>query len=291
MKVLIAAIHYPIASGRYIARALRRLGHEVRTTGPCTGDEIWGGTVMERYIWQPRLPEKDWKPDLVITADSAYTIETDYKCPHVVYGVDNHVRDYDLGRKFDHLFLAHRTGPTLPTVNKAGKPKRGITWLPCGYDPEWHINTVPWDNRPVHVAMVGVRYSKRHEYLLALADARFSVNAGLGALMEDYARVYNYARVSLCLSFNGDVAQRIFETAAMGCVILSDRCTDFPLLGFRPGVHYLPVESPEHAVEQMTRVINYPQDGRRIAQQAQAWVREHTWDNRVQVILDWLGGV
>jgi hypothetical protein len=290
MKVLVAAIHYPIASGRYIARALRRLGHEVHTIGGCTGNYIWGLEVDPRYVWEPTLPKTGWKPDLVITADSAYTTGVDYDCPHVVYGVDNHVRDYDLGRKFDHLFLAHRTGPTLPTVNKAGKPKRGITWLPCGYDPEWHINAMPWDSRPVHAAFVGMPYPKRQQYIQALVEARFSVNAGIGALMDDYTAVYNHAKVSLCLSFNGDVAQRIFESAAMGNVILSDRCTDFPLLGFRPGVHYLPIESPDHAVEQMTRVINYPEDGRRISQQAQEWVREHTWDNRVRVILEWLGG-
>ena len=89
---------------------------------------------------------------------------------------------------------------------------------------------------------------------------------------------------------NGDVAQRVFESAAMGNVILSDRCTDFDELGFRAGTHYLPVDSPEQAIEQMTRVINYPQDGRRITQQAKEWVEDHTWDNRVNVILEWLGG-
>ena len=31
MNILITCIHYPIASGRYMARAFRRLGHDVRT--------------------------------------------------------------------------------------------------------------------------------------------------------------------------------------------------------------------------------------------------------------------
>ena len=70
MKILIACIHYPSASGRFIARAFRRLGHDVRTTGPSTGAGIWGIEVDPRWIWTPDFdPDGAWKPELIITAE------------------------------------------------------------------------------------------------------------------------------------------------------------------------------------------------------------------------------
>src|SRR5688572_6760103 len=158
MRILVACIHYPVASGRYIARAFKRLGHDVRTVGPATGNQIWGMTVDERHVWTPDVTKEtvfdgvggyldywvwdrlgDWKPDLVITADSAFSIRSttllgELPMPHVIWGVDNHVRDYDFGLvHFDHYFLAHHDGPALPVDDS----RADMTWLPCAYDPEY----------------------------------------------------------------------------------------------------------------------------------------------------------
>jgi len=98
--VLIACLHYPVASGRYLARAFRRLGHEVKTVGPAMGRQVWGMEVDARHVWEPDAlnPLADtWEPDLVLTSDSAYTTsfyDSPPTIPHVLYGVDNHVRDY-----------------------------------------------------------------------------------------------------------------------------------------------------------------------------------------------------
>jgi len=42
MRVLVVCIHYPVASGRYMVDALKRMGHDVRSIGPSTGAQIWG---------------------------------------------------------------------------------------------------------------------------------------------------------------------------------------------------------------------------------------------------------
>ena len=111
MRILIAAIHYPVASGRYIARALKRMGHDVKTVGPNMGNKVWGILVPMRHVWIPDAsnPDNDgfvhgvggyldyvawealgeWKPDLVITADSAFsirsfTLDDKLDMPHII---------------------------------------------------------------------------------------------------------------------------------------------------------------------------------------------------------------
>ena len=305
MKILIAAIHYPIASGRYIARAFRRLGHDVKTIGPFTGLNIWGSHVNEGMEWMPNIwvdraafpdfvstgfmelcqdhfhLDQSWKPDLIISADSGYGFTwEDSAVPHVVYGVDNHVRDYHLGVDYDHLFLAHSTGHRIGDDN--------VTHLPCGYDPEWHTVTTGWIDRPYDAAMIGVVYPPRYELLTALGETGIIIHAATGLIMQDYSEAYNNAKISVCKSVNGDMAQRIFETAAMGCLILSDECHDFAALGFEAWKHYIPYKTPQEAVQNVLEVLrNWDQDAiDKMLTRTMEWVKPHTWDARCRVILD-----
>ena len=139
---------------------LRRMGHEVRTDGEPMGADIWGGRVDERYIWTPEPPEKGWTPDLVIAMDAHIDGKRRGKMPHVVYGVDNHVRDYAQFAQYDHLFLAHGNGYRMGEEN--------VTWLPCGYDATNFTPGRKWAEREYDVAMIGVMYKRRAELVYAL---------------------------------------------------------------------------------------------------------------------------
>lgn len=301
MNILIVAIHYPSASGRYIARAFRRLGHDVKTVGPSTGNQIWGIEVEDKHIWQPdietsiehsphsphvgrvlnTLSDTGWEPGLIVTADSAFTLQGDTVVPHIVYGVDNHVRDYQIG-EWDYKFFAHSKGTRMDDSN--------THWLPCAYDPEIHVNKTPFYERPMHGAMIAVMYTPRQELIEKLAS-EFRIVAGMGPLFEEYADNYNMALASICLSVAGDAAQRVFEAAAMGNIILSDRCHDFGKLGLVPGEHYLEYSNPDEAALQLQHLIDGPQE--RIAKMIELtseWAKEHTWDARCQTILDTVFG-
>lgn len=298
-RILIAAIHYPVASGRYIARAFGRLGHDVRTVGPCTGNQIWVMTVDERHVWKPDfeggglMPSlsasnqafvlNGWKPDLVITADSAYTLQWMTDCPHVVWGVDNHVRDYSM-REFDHYFLAHHDGPALPVDEN----RSDTTWLPCAYDREYFTpSPIPMAEREYDVCMVGVAYPHRIEIIEAMRAAGLRVLAVTGALYEDYARAYQNSRISLCVSAASDLAQRVFETAAMGCVILSDPLADAERLKVPMATFHNTMDAVATAQE----ILRLPADTLdRLAQQSINYATPHTWDARAQVVLDTVFG-
>lgn len=289
MKILIHATHYPVASARYVAVALEQAGHDVRTDGPSTGAVLpWHGglTVDERHAWIPNKPERGWKPDLVLHMDSWLQPKAARGALHVVYGVDNHVRDYRFAEPgeapypFDRLFLAHSNGFRMGEDN--------VTWLPCGYDPFWFQPGPAWSERPYDAAMVGVMYGARSELLYALLNAipHIRMAYGLG-VYEQYASAYRSARLSLVRSARDDVAQRVWETAAMGSLVIMDRVHDAVHVGLVDGDNCLMYDTTDEAVERARWALTHPTDAEVIAQAGQAWAQAGTWAARAQVIVNW----
>jgi len=280
MRVMIACIHYPVASGRYIRDAFKRLGCDVRTVGYSTGNVVWGMAVDDRYIWQPdgdlTAYWPDWTPDLVVIAESAWAYHSPMypAVPHVVWGVDNHVRDYRQAG-VARYFLAHRAVSLMPM------DAPDTEWLPCGYDPQWFTpSPIPWAERAYDVALIGALYPKRAELLTALGKAGLKVAGGMGLLYGQYRDLYWNARVSLCASAAGDVAMRIFETAAMGCAVLSDPLSDLEALEAEGITCY---ESTEDAVRLAQLLVKEET----AARAAQAWAAPQTWDARARRVIAW----
>lgn len=315
MRILIIANHYPTCSARYYADAFTRLGHDVRHIGTPMGSFIWGMTVPEHYIWTPDILDPDWTPDLIIAADSDPAVldavgELAYPAPKIVVGVDNHVRSY-VRPYFDHYFLAHRAVSIQPY-------DAITTHLPCAYDPVhfyppdtssippdsvsafvpplhmWATAGSPamlerglgdWLSRPYDAALVGVPYPQRVEVVHQLRAAGLSVYAATGHLYDDYRAAYHNARISLCVSVCGDVAQRLFETAALGCAVISDNCPDFADLNPQ-GITI--VNTVDEYVSAARDLLAHPERAVANIAQSVAWVSPHTWDTRAQSILSGL---
>lgn len=273
MKILISCIHYPIASGRYIARALLRLGHDVKTIGPSTGDEIWGMRVNAKYIWQPDEMPQDWQPDLWIHADSAM-IPPLVSNPIVLWGVDNHVRDYQL-RDWSMMFLAHSWGKRMDEPN--------AHWLPCAYDPMLHYNK--HEERDIDVAIVGVPYPERVEIVQKMSEAGLKVAACTGLLFEEYNDLYNRAKIALVKSVCGDLPQRTFENMAQGCCVLSDWTPDLFKVNFEPFKDVWIYNGADDAVNAAQYLIESG-DWRDIAANAKDKLHGHTWGARAQQLIN-----
>lgn len=300
MKILLTCIHYPVASGRYIARACRRLGHDVRTLGPTTDNRIWGMAVDPGHAWAPDLPQvytepgqfpavgaalraaDGWRPDLIITADSAYTVLGDLPgVPHVLWGVDNHVRDYrDLGRTWDAMFLAHSWGARMEEPN--------AHWLPAAYDPEAHRYMIAPSSRPFDVGLQAVAYPHRVAMVHRLIEAGVKVFAGTGLLWDDYEAFYNETKIALVCSAMGDLSQRFLEAMAMGCCVLADRATDALRLGFVPGEHFIEYATDEQA-EDYARGLIRNGSWQAVAEAGRQAAEGHTWDHRARTLLRTLG--
>lgn len=282
-RILIACIHWPVASGSYLERALIRLGHDVRTVGPSTGDGIWNMRVNPRYIWKPNYdPEGEdeyWQPDLLITADAhyAYAPTPPLDCPHVCFGMDNHVRTYhETGLQFDALFLAHSWGARM------GEPD--VYWCPPGYDPACHID---WQlaDRPVDIGLMAAPYQERLDMVAAFRAAGLNVTAGIGLVWDDYAQFYNNVKIALVKSVAGDLTQRFLECMAMGCCVLADRMPDADALGFLPDVHYVRYENTEQAIGQAMTLLQSG-DWKKLAENGKQAVQSHTWDSRAAKMIE-----
>ncbi len=318
MNILIVANHFPICSARYAADAFTRLGHDVRHVGPAMGREVWGLSLPADYVWESdnhqwASEHPDWATDLIIVMDSDPALldgqrpNPQFKTPMVIWGVDNHVRDYRRPY-FDHYFLAHRHVSMMAwpvTEAEIGPIPDGLrvktiiernpdmTHLPCAYDPQWHTpSPIAWADREYDVCMVGVMYPQRRQAVQKLREAGLKVFAGSGLVYESYRDAYHNSRVSLCMSACGDLAQRVFETAAMGCCVLTDPLADLSneatnkALGLNSFAVYT---SEDEMVAQALELALEPigEVGARILQDC---VQSHTWDARAQVIVDWFEG-
>jgi hypothetical protein len=307
MKILQVFIHYPVSSGRYYTDAFRRLGHDVRHIGDSTGNQIWGMNVADKYIHQSDggLDKcwSDWEPDLIILHDTALTSykHPNYTAPMVVVTQDNHVRDVEQDGVVKY-FLAHFHGPIYPVDPN----RKDHIWLPCATDAKLFTpSPIAWADREFDACLVGVMYPKRVEVITALRDAGFKVRAETGLLYDEYRAAYHNSRISLCVSAAGDVAQRIYETGAMGCAILTDPLLDLNdpetnrtlgLSGF--AVYSNPAEAVMLAKDLLATKVEYlslngaidpnePSAGKHGAQRMMATCKPHTWDARAQTIVNW----
>ncbi len=325
LKILLVYYHFEVSGGRYYLDAFKRLGHDVRHIGDKHSvKDAWGiqAPILAKYDHSPDIGGwttgfstkwDDWTPDLVIACDSMiaghnyhhpYYIDV----PHAVIAIDNHVRNYD--GDWAHQFLAHYHGPAYP-VDPARKDH---TWLPCASDPMFTPSPIAWKDRAYDVACVGVMYPRRVEIIQAMRDAGLKVFAETGLLYDEYKAAYHNARISLCVSAAGDVAQRIFETGRMGCAVLTDPLQDIQdehtyaqlqLRGY--AVYYSTAEAvtiakgmlegtqgfevaahssnilPEKMREQMVSI------GEGAAAAMAKSCYHHTWDERAKVIVEWFG--
>lgn len=311
MNILIVANHYAVCSARYATDAFTRLGHTVRHVGPAMGRNIWGLTLPEQYVWEPDdivATERDFDADLYVVMDSDPRLldslkpePPEYTKPVVIWGVDNHVRSYRRDW-FDHYFLAHRhtsvmewekqiasSGPTSEYADVVWSYNSdGMTHVPCCYDPTLHTpSPIPYAEREYDVACLGVMYPVRANAVKVLQAAGLKVIWGSGLVFESYRDAYHNARISLCLSARVDVAQRVFETAAMGNVVMSDNCRDYQIL--KPNGFYV-LEPGEEYVDAVRSVLSDPDAAQEQIKESVAWVKPHTWDARAQQIVEWYEG-
>jgi hypothetical protein len=283
VNILILANHFPIASGRYVRDALRRLGHTVYTDGPAMGTNVWGLTLPPWTEWTPEPPEWSEKFDieLVIVMDSDPAILTlavsRYdNAPMVVWGVDNHVRDYR--RKWiKHYYLGHLHPSIMPWLPD-------MTHVPCGYDPVLFTpSPIPFAERRYDVAILGVMYPDRLRAVDELRGHGLKVIAGCGLVGESYVQAHHDSRVALCLPATNDVAMRVMECAAMGNMVMTPWLPDFQKLRPR-GLYIVRAGVPlaDQVRDAMTQAEHIPE--------AQAWAANYQWDKLALQVLEGKSG-
>jgi hypothetical protein len=295
-KVVLGGIFYPMAILRYFEAAFRRRTDiNLVTAGPYTGRKIpWKGGILmeEKYALRPdivvpggpttkcpirwvesRLP---WAPDIWVQVDADYALlGRPLKGINCVVGTDPHVLNYQTSRRDADLFFC---------MQKV-YAQLGDVYLSYAYDSVWHAplerpDTFEWD-----VVLLGLHYGPRDLLVQGLRDHGIKVKYDLGPSFAEAREIYRQSRVGINWSSLLDVNARVFEIMGMGLPLVTNRLPDMDV-HFEGGKHYLGFDDVEEGVIAVERLLEDPEYAENLAKAGQKAVKPHTYDARVEQILE-----
>jgi hypothetical protein len=302
-KLLIAVggIHYPLSMMKYFIRALeRRDDVELWTFGPFTGNWIpWNGgmQITPKYVQSPSFPLPQSaigspvsadlinphfpkEPDLTLLIDAGWhpttrplgnivaTIKTD---PHALSPAH-----YSVPKNYSDICFSMQT-PYM---------QNGDIYLPYAYDPTVHYpEELPYEH---DVCMIGLHYQNRTALVNRLLSKDWKVYYSIGEIFDEYREIYNKSRVGINWASRLDMNARVWELAAMGVPAVQNTVPDMKTF-FVSGDHYLEFTDVDGAEKQVIELLANPDRAIEMANRAMRKVEPHTYDARVQTILERVG--
>jgi hypothetical protein len=301
IKVALVGIYYPMAMLRYFERALeRRDDIELITIGPYTGNWIpWneGMTVLPKYAKSPTYPlpqqmiaQRKMSPkmfpatfenltdiDLWLEVDAGFYLDPKPKNGIVAHvATDPHALNYDRQRQLADYFFGMQT-PYL---------QNGDIYLPYAYDPTVHYpEELPYEH---DVCMIGLHYQNRTALVNRLLSKDWKVYYSIGEIFDEYREIYNKSRVGINWASRLDMNARVWELAAMGVPAVQNTVPDMRTF-FVLNDHYLEFTDVDGAERQVIELLSNPDMANEMANRAMRKVEPHTYDARVQQILERVG--
>ena len=288
-----------MAIARYIERAFKRRNDlNVYTVGPYTHNWMpWNGGMYlpERYASPPdvevdfyngipiQMVERkvldagiDW--DVWIQIDASFHFKgAPSKGVHAYIATDPHCVDYRYQRtQADVFFNMQRY-----------YAQEGDIYLPYAYDPEFHSPPSEPIEPEWDLVLLGLHYSQRNLVIKQLMNLGVKVHYTIGPIFDEAKSLYNRARVGFHWSSLYDMNARVFELMAFGIPSTMNVVPDMDHL-FTQGIDYLPFNTQEEAVENILWLLRDEDLRREIRDNALKTVNPHTWDARVEKILEHL---
>jgi glycosyltransferase involved in cell wall biosynthesis len=164
--------------------------------------------------------------------------------------------------------------------------KPGDIWLPYAYDPIWHAQTtIPAKDRQYDAALIGLPYPDRNKLVTRLRNDGLNVFYEIGPCYNDARDIYHNTRVGLNWSSLQDTTARVFELMAFGICPVLNRVPDLMEL-FTDGEHFLGFNDLEEAAQKAEMAAKDFELCERIGNAARNAVEPHSWDARVQKVLE-----
>jgi hypothetical protein len=300
MKIALVGIYYPLAMLRYFENALKRRDDiELVTVGPYTGMWIpWNGgmNVAAKYDKAPDFPLPQRaigmgriNPQVFQSspefADVDLWLEIDagfYLYPRPTTGIvahvatDPHCLNYTEQRKLaDHFFCMQ-----TPYM------EQGDRYLPYAHDREihYHMNI----EKEYDACLIGLMYEHRWQLIQRLREQGLEVHHGLGPIFDEYRELCNKSKIGLNWSSLLDTNARCFELAAMGVPAVMNRTPDLNKF-LTDGIDYLGFDTLDEAVKQTLTLYEDEDLRKELAWNAKMAIAPHTYDARIQEILDVCG--
>ena len=295
IKVVLSYIKYPLAMGSWFERALRRRDDiELSTVGPYTGSWIpWGGgmNLPNKYVNSPDLPlpangtlphipvgfvesKLPWQPDLWLQVDAGWYMRGKPRHgKNVIVGTDPHVLNYDAQRQLADTFYCMQTPYMQP----------GDKWLPYAYDPTMHYaEPLP---HSFDVCLIGLLYQGREQIINRLRESGLSVHYSIGEIFDEYRQLYCQAPIAINWSSQQDLCARVFEGMAMKRLVVTNRVPDIERM-FDEDYDLVTFSSLDEAIDKILYYHQNIAEARGIAECGFEAVEQHTWDARIETILN-----
>jgi len=293
LTVIFSQIFYPVSIGRYFESALKRRDDiNLITVGPYTGNMIpWNNwmALPQKYAIAPtitlptgspsvpisfiesQLPQE---PDLWIQIDAGFHLEG--KPQHgknVIVATDPHVLNYDRQRTFADTFYCMQDCYKKP----------GDVYLPYAYDEVFHSEKK--NERLFDVCLLGLHYQNRNLLVDGLRKEGVKVYYDLGPCFEEAQNIYSQAPIGINWSSKDDLTARVFELLGMRRLAVVNEVPDLCRF-FRDGVDLITFKVLGEAIEKIQHYLANEDQMEEIANQGHKTVRPHTWDARVNQILE-----
>jgi len=276
----------------YFHEALRhRDGVEVITIGPTSGPKIpWGPEFFyPKYAYYPVIETpfasnlemlhflEGPYADIVLQVDAGFFMLQPPSIPCAIIATDPHCLYYGRQRQIADFFFNMQPSYAQP----------GDHILPYAYCAYTHYPEP--DIKPEYDVIInGLRYPSRVAMEHMLLDEGISVYAKLGDIWDEYRIATCKARVVFTCSSRDDLIARVFETLAMHKPLVTNRVSaleDF----FTPGEQLMAFDSLDEGKEQIKWLLAHPKEAEEMAQAGYEAVQGHTYDARVQEILEVTG--
>lgn len=297
MRIMLCYTHHRRVIAHYYRRAFAQLGHDVRTVGPWYNGYSLGTHGREPTHWFPwrhptiydysefRLSPKDY--DLFVLFDHGENL--------IVRDIPQHtwahvgIEGTNLGwSETPHKFAALMQHVTEPNVH----------WLPTGFDPQEHRPGPPLTQRLYDIVQLATPRDARTAMWSYIQKCAPHLHSLFGEFWGPvFETVHQQARVTWACSSQDFITMRVFEAAAMGCLLVADRTESLRKIGFVDGMHFVgydPVPTiwdegvPDPKL--LIRVALLAREDRaaqETALRAQALVLDkHSWAHRAQEMLD-----
>jgi glycosyltransferase involved in cell wall biosynthesis len=302
LKVVVSGIHYPLSMMSYFIRALQRRDDvDLITVGPFTNTYIPWNDGMHLPINYVHTPTHPLSPDVIRVGkvspqifqvyedmhDVDLWIEVDagfYLDPKPSSGIvahvatDPHVLDYDRQRQLADFFFCMQS-PYM-------RVELGDFYLPYAFDPTIHF-PIEGIEKEYDACIIGLQYAQRVSLVNLLRANGLKVYQDIGKVYGEYNLIYNKSRVALSWSSLQDMPARVWEAIGMGVPLVTNRVPDLSTF-FVEDEHYLGFSNVAEAVSKVKWVLENPDKAATMANNAhrKAIAQNHTWDNRVQQILE-----
>jgi hypothetical protein len=291
--IILSGLFYPLAILRYYENALRRRDDvNLITVGPYTGNMIpWNNwmALSSKYAIAPtitlptgvpsvpisfiesQLPET---PDLWLQIDAGFHLEgKPQNGKNCIVATDPHVLPYDRQRTFADTFYC------MQDCYK----KAGDVYLPYAYDPVYHAPEK--QERLFDVCLLGLHYQNRNLLVDSLMKNGVKVYYALGDVFDEARAIYNQAPVGINWSSKDDLTARVFELLGMRRLAVVNNVPDLPRF-FRDGKDLVTFSVLHEAVEKILHYLANDDQLEAIARQGHETVKPHTWDARINTILE-----